>query len=39
MTHIFLQALKSDVGHFFKVLGERECFRATGDCSIHNGNH
>lgn len=35
MTHTFFKLIKADVNHFLKALGERDCFRATGDCSIH----
>lgn len=26
------KVLKADVNYFFRTLGERDCFRPTGDC-------
>ena len=35
MTNMF-KVLKADVHTFFRTLGERDCFRSTGDCSFHS---
>lgn len=32
MTNMF-KVLRADVQSFFHTLGERDCFRPTGDCS------
>ncbi len=35
MTNMF-KVLKADVNSFFRTLGERDCFRPTGDCSLRS---
>lgn len=34
MTSMF-KVLKADVHHILRSLGECDCFRTTGDCSLH----
>lgn len=33
-----MKVLKADVYSFFRTLGERDCFRTTGDCSFRSTN-